>query len=178
MLICSFPKWKNFALSEDLFEDFEILFKAKLIMPVTSFSQYVLLLTQSNNSKYDKKISNYFGTDIAKTLSSEQILQIKTKESLIILLCEYINKRTNSTLSTPGYGSTVYIYDNLSKNVVYTLNNYRLEDYQERVDNGSATQFISKFDNIVIAMSKQYKQMTDIDILKSMETPKMSILFG
>ncbi len=24
MLICSFPKWKNFALSEDLFEDFEI----------------------------------------------------------------------------------------------------------------------------------------------------------
>lgn len=169
MLICSLPKWKNFALSEDLFEDNEELFKSKLILPVTSFGQYVLLLTESEKSEYNKKVSNYFGTDVAKSISSDKLTQIKTKESLVILLCEYISSRTNSTLTTPGYGSIVYIYDSLTKKVIYTLNNYRLDDYQERIDSGNTTQFVSRFDHFVIAMSKQYKTIkSDVDTLSSL----------
>jgi len=179
MLICSLPKWKNFALSEELFEEVEELFKAKLILPVTSFSQYVLLMTASEQSKYNKKISNYFGSDVAKAISSDELMQIKTKESLVILLCEYINKRTNSTVSTPSYGSTVYIYDNLAKKVIYTLNNYRLDDYQERVDLGTSTQFVSKFDHLIIAMSKPWKIIaSDVEALKNIEISKMSTSFS
>jgi hypothetical protein len=138
-------------------------------------------MTDSEQSKYNKKVSKYFGTDLAKAISCSDITQIKTIESLIILLCEYISKRTNSVISSPGFGSTVYIYCNTTKKVIYTLNNYKLDDYQERVDLNGTTQFVSRFDNIVVAMSRQYKPIKvvdDIDTLKNIDTSKMSTLFG
>ncbi len=169
MLICCLPKWKNFALSEDLFEELEDLFKAKLIVPVKSFSQFLLVMTPSEQSNYNKKIARYFGTDIAKSLSGPTLMEIKTRESMLTLLIEYVKERTGSTILKLSYGSVVYFYDNIAKKVVYTLNDYRLDDYQERVDNNGCTQFVSRFDNIVIAMSKSYyekQQPKEIDLSK------------
>lgn len=169
MLICSFPKCSNFALSEEMFEELEELFKSKLILPVTSFSQYVLLMTAAEQSKYNKKVSLYFGTDVAKTISSTPLQQIRTRESLVLLLIKYVQNRTGSTITTPGFGSTVYVYDTLIKKVIYTLNDYRLDDYQERVELNGTTQFVSRFDHFIIAMSKPYKvpTMSDTDMLSA-----------
>ena len=154
MLICNLPKWKNFALAEELFDEFEELFRHKLILPVTSFSQYLLSLAPSEQANYNKSVARYFGTDIAKVLSDKPLMEIKTRESMVVLLVEYVLFRTRSTISKPGYGSVVYICDNITKKVIYTLNDYKLDDYQERIELNGCTQYISKFDNIVIAMSK------------------------
>jgi hypothetical protein len=170
MLICSFKGWKNFLLDEAILDELEDFFKSGLIQPVTSFGQYVLRMSEP--SKYNTKIAKYFGTDLAKSLTTiDTIDKIRSRESLIILLIEYVKHRTGSIIMSPGFGTYVYLYDKVSQKIIHTLVNYRLEDYQQRLDMNGCSQYMSKFDNILVVMVKNYKKEhtieDDTELLKS-----------
>lgn len=115
-------------------------------------------------TKYNHKVAKYYGSDIAKTMTTIQNLtQLRSLNDMLTLLIEYIHFRTGSVITSPGFGTYVYLYDIVTHRLIHTFSDYRLDEYHERVTVNDNIQYITKFDNILVMMTKSYKKEIDIN---------------
>jgi 3-methyladenine DNA glycosylase AlkD len=75
--------------------------------------------------------------------------------------------KTGSTITSNSPGYTTIFCDVLTKKIVFSLPNYKLEDYQERLDINNQVQYVSRFKNIMVIMSKKDTQPLTDDSLKT-----------
>lgn len=150
MLIISIKGIQCVYITSDVLPFIEQLIQSQVLIPIKSFSQYLNSGTKlAENVENASLITKYYGSDIAKTLTSIQSLEVYSDyQSLMTKITSILAKLADCTI-TANFEKKVYLYD-LNKDVILYTYHAQLDDYQIKIGKNEYASYVG---NIVFIQS-------------------------
>ena len=151
MLIISIRGKYSVLISPDLLVHLDDLIQAKILVPIKSFSQYLTSGTKHGEAveNYDL-VEKYYGTDIAKSISSIRLLEHYTDIATFFAKIIHILEDEFDCKLVLDQGKKVYLYDINTEKIISTYENYSISNYQTKL---SKNTYSSRIGNIALIES-------------------------
>lgn len=151
MLVISIRGQCQVLVSPELLVHLDDLIQSKVLVPIRSFSQYL-----TSGTKHAEAVENYnlvekyYGTDIAKSMSTIKLLEHYTDIATFFAKIMQILESELDCKLVPNQGKKVFLYDSVREKILSTYENYSLADYQTKL---SKNMYSSRIGNIILIES-------------------------